>query len=222
MYADDNSCLGLWQEYQATHSTYVRDKLIVKYCFLSVKVANFLRARFSGYMDYDDLVGFATIGLINAIERFDPSRGLKFENYAVWLIKNSVIDKIRKLDWVPRAEREKSKQAGEASIPHIISLEDYLEKNHDISENSATCSSENQCPEQNAERQEIRGILDKALDKLSPKEKEMIGLYYFKGLTFKEIGKKINVSESRVSQIHSKAIIKLKFRLKMHKSLLTG
>jgi len=221
---------------------------LVKYC------VGRLGMHLGTSVEYEDLVSYGIFGLIDAIERFDITKGVKFETYAALRIKGSIIDSVRKLDWIPRSLRTRQKQLEhiygkmeaelgrepteaelskrldmsveevqdlfrKAQIFGLISLDEYLEQN-----NEPMLSPEGGSAELNPEKvysnREVKDILQQAIEKLSQNEQMVLSLYYFDELTQKEISSCLNVSESRVSQIHSKALFKLSRLLGRHKSIL--
>jgi RNA polymerase sigma factor FliA len=244
--------IQIWKEYKDTKNNEIREQLIIKYAPLIKYVAGKLNMHFGNYVDYDDLVSYGVFGLIDAIEKFDYTKDVKFETYASIRIRGEIIDNIRKLDWVPRTIRQKNKilevacreleitlghdpneielahklgvsvdkikdMYKEAAILSIISLDDFLEQNYEMKFN--TNDSKNlQTPEVAFDAFEVKQILSSTIEKLSEKEQQVISLYYFEDLTLKEISKIMSVSESRISQLHSKAIFKLREKLSDGKS----
>lgn len=246
--------IKIWEEYKSKKSSQLREQLIIKYAPLVKYVAGKMSIRFINYIEYDDLISYGVFGLIDAIEKFDYTKGIKFETYASIRIRGEIIDNIRKLDWVPRLIRQKSQSLEnaylslesnlgrvpldheiaeelnvsvskikdmyrEASILSIISLDDFLDQNHEgvfdaINNNTL------ERPEVAYGKLEIKEILVSAIKNLSEKEQKVISLYYFDDLTLKEISKIMHVSESRISQLHSKAVFKLKEKLQKYKSSL--
>jgi RNA polymerase sigma factor for flagellar operon FliA len=244
---------AVWQRYAETKDPALRNKLIVTYAPLVKLVAGRLAVSIGGHVEFDDLVSYGIFGLIDAIDRFNPGKNIKFETYASIRIRGSIIDNIRKLDWVPRSLRTRSKQLeqvyselsgalgreptedemseklnisieetrdllSKSSVVSLISLDDYLEQNNNDSTSALTDESDN--PEKNIEIVEARRMLANAIDTLPDREKKVITLYYFEELTLKEISAVLGVSESRVSQIHTKAVLSLQSRLSKYKSLL--
>lgn len=245
----------LWQKYTETKSPAIREELILEYSGLVKFVAGRLSIYFGSNVDYDDMVSYGVFGLIDAIDKFDVSKGVKFETYASLRIRGSIIDSIREMDWVPRSLRQKSKElekayfvAGnklgrsasdkevadhlgisvtelqktidEVSSLSLLSLEDFLEQNYEIGVGAPTAERIEDSPEYHAEIGELKRILGDAINKLTEKEKLVITLYYFEELTLKEISAIMGVSESRVSQLHTRAILRLKGRIARHKSFL--
>jgi RNA polymerase sigma factor for flagellar operon FliA len=244
----------LWQLYSATKSPEIKEKLILEYAHLVKFVAGRMVIHIGQHVEYDELIGNGVFGLIDAIDKFDPDKGVKFETYASLRIRGSIIDNIRKMDWVPRTLRQKNKQMETAyaqleetlgreptdqeladklslSLPEtqelmrkssvlaLVSLDDFLEQNYETPFNGLTSSTQDS-PESRAERRERQAMLGDAINKLSEKEKLVVSLYYFEDLTLKEISCIMRVSESRVSQIHSKAISRLSAKLGRYKSIL--
>ena len=223
----------LWKRYTQTKNIAVKVVAGRMYNFYGSKI------------EYDDLVGFGVMGLIDSIERFDMNKNIKFETYAQIRIKGTIIDNIRKLDWIPRSLRKKSKEiqygmsklenelgrtpSNEELSQHLnMSLKELEETLADISNFNMTSledllvnkgeyniddDKEKNIPEQIFEKKEIKEILSRIVDKLPEKENMVISLYYYEELTYKEIGYIMELSESRISQIHSKAILKIKNQL---------
>lgn len=243
-----------WELYGKTKDPALKEKLILEYAPIVKYVAGRLSVHIGTHVEYNDMVSYGIFGLIDAIDKFDPTKGVKFETYASLRIRGSIIDNIRKLDWVPRTLRQKNKQMDQAyanlevklnrepteeelanylsisveeikdlmkksSVLSLISLDDYLEQNHEASLPNQLVQ-ESDSPEQQYLQQELKQLLIDAIDKLSEKEKTVITLYYFEELTLKEISNVMSVSESRISQIHSKAIMKMQNKLGKYRSLL--
>ena len=244
----------VWQAYVKTHDPALKEKIILEYAPLIKFVAAKLAAHIGPHVEYEDMLSYGIFGLIDAVDKFDLSKGVKFETYASLRIRGSILDNIRKQDWVPRALRQRNKQLDlayaeleaqlgrdpsneelaarlgvnedeidimirKASVVSLVSLDDYLEQNHEMPffGGSKTGS---ETPEEAYERQEMKETLTEAIERLSEKEQQVITLYYFEELTLKEISKIMGVSESRVSQIHSKAVLRLRTRLGKFKSIL--
>ena len=244
---DEKKRIALWEEYARTKSSKIREKLILEYAGL-VKIVAGRLGMYLGYtVEYDDLVGYGIFGLIDAIDKFELSKGVKFETYASLRIRGAIIDQIRKMDWIPRTIRQKQKKIetamqelerelgrtpnseelaeylevtgeeveqmiSQANLSSLISLDEYLEQGSDVyTEHSGRPRFDQ--PEQVVDRQETKRILAEAIDKLTEKEQKVIALYYFEELTLKEISNVLEVSESRVSQLHTKALKKMKERL---------
>ena len=245
---------NIWDEYRKTGDNAAKEKLILHYAPIVKYVAGRLMVHIGQNVEFDDLVGYGIFGLIDAIEKFDPSKGVKFETYASFRIRGTIIDNIRRMDWVPRTLRQKSKQIEnviikfeeelgrgptddelaealglshdetvdllrKASIHSLVSLDDFLEQNYEKSHVSLVTNSSDS-PEQLTEDKERKVKLAEAINNLKDNEKLVITLYYYEGLTLKEISSIMKVTESRVSQIHTKAISRLQVKLGRFKNLL--
>lgn len=244
----------LWKQYSETKSPAIREKLIVEYSPLVKYVAGRLSIYFGSHVEYDDLVSFGVFGLIDAIDKFDISKGVKFETYASLRIRGSIIDSIREMDWVPRSLRQKSKEIekvyfevenelghaasdkeiadklgisvedftkllNEVNVSTMMSLDEFLEQNYEIGVESNNVLKDG-IPENYIEVTELKEILADAINKLPDKEKMVVSFYYYEELTLKEISAIMGVSESRVSQLHTKAILRLRGKLSRLKSTL--
>lgn len=231
----------LWKLYKDTKDNIYKQRLIEKYVQLVKIVAGRMYNYYGGNVEYEDLIGFGIFGLIDAIDKFDIDRDIKFETYAQIRIRGAIIDNLRKFDWIPRGLRKKVKEvenlistvenrlgrsatikeiAEELNVPeadientlseiatiNVLSLEETLMNKGDIYSNS----NDNDSPEKIFEHKELKLILKDAIERLSEKEKTVVSLYYFEELTYKEIASILEVSESRISQLHSKAILSLK------------
>jgi len=246
-----------WNIFRTTKDAAVRqnakDELILHYAPMIKFVVGRLNIYASNAIDQEDLISQGVFGLIDAIDKYDKSKGVKFETYASFRIRGAVLDGVRRLDWVPRIQRQKSRQLDEAyralemelgrepedielaeklgipleqvvdeikksSFTSLISLDDFLEQNHETGFADTSNDDENS-PETAFELDELKKEMAAAIEILSKKEQMVVGLYYYEGLTLKEISKILEVSESRVSQVHSKAMLKLRTRLGKHKAL---
>ncbi|HVN62450.1 MAG TPA: RNA polymerase sigma factor WhiG [Gaiellaceae bacterium] len=242
---------GLWQEYRRNRDEKLRDRLILTYAPLVKYVAGRLGSGLPAHVEEGDLVSYGLLGLIGAIERYDPDRDVKFETYAIARIKGSIIDELRALDWVPRSVRARARDI-ERAVAELESklgrapnddeiatklglTEDELEDSlTEISRSSIAALDElwtvsaggdqialidtiedTQGPEpQTALAQtELREAMADAIARLPEREKLVVTLYYYEELTLREIGEVLGVTESRVSQLHTKAILRLKARL---------
>lgn len=233
---------NLWIKYTDTKDKEIKKILIENYISLVKIVAGRMYNFYGSKIEYDDLLGYGVLGLIDSIDKFDITKNIKFETYAQIRIKGAIIDNIRKLDWIPRSLRKKSKDVQNS----ISLLENKLERsptNEEIAEHlkislnelelllsdistfnvssleeviltKGDYSSEIQqdigTPEEIYEAKEIKEILSTSIDALNKNERLVISLYYYEELTYKEIGHVMELSESRISQIHSKAILKIK------------
>ena len=197
-------------------------------------------------MEYDDLVSYGIFGLIDAIDKFDYGKGIKFETYASLRIRGSILDQIRKMDWIPRSVRQKQKSITEASkklealkgpnysdadmakelgiseeeydtwmqqtnVTNISSLDDFMEQGNDVKAPAYHGTGVN--PENRILKEELKTQLTEALSMLTEKEKTVVLLYYYEDLTLKEISSILEVSESRISQLHTKALLKMRKKL---------
>jgi RNA polymerase sigma factor for flagellar operon FliA len=238
---------NLWEAYAKTKDSAIREELIIKYVYLVKFVAGRLYASYGNNVEFDDLVSYGIFGLIDAIDKYDLSRGVKFDTYAQLRIRGAIIDQLREIDWLPRSIRQKSKEMEKAyyelenklgrpatdeemaqsfglsvedfqkkiqniTAYSIISLDDLLEQKREVT--SSEEGKQIETPESLVENTEIKEILVDAINILPDKEKRVVSLYYYEELTYKEIGKLLSISESRVSQLHTKAIIRLKNRFK--------
>jgi RNA polymerase sigma factor for flagellar operon FliA len=246
-----NETQFLWREFKRTGDRTLRDRLILTYAPLVKYVAGRLGSGLPAHVEEGDLVSYGLLGLIGAIERFDPARDIKFETYAIARIKGSIIDELRSMDWVPRSVRarardiERSIAALEAKLmrapndeeisAHLgISEEEFQDSLLEISRSSIAALDElwagssggdpvalidtiedPEAPEPQAAmaHTELREALGEAIARLPEREKLVVTLYYYEELTLREIGEVLGVTESRVSQLHTKAILRLKARL---------
>lgn len=244
---DDNAKLELWKNYAKSRSPELREKLILEYAQLVKLVAGRL-VMYLGYnVEYDDLVGYGIFGLIDAIDKFDPTKEVKFETYASLRIRGSILDQIRKMDWIPRTVRQRQKKITEAikeieartgreatdeeiaeaigistdeydewqsqmKVTGVVSLDEFVEAGSDVSDSNGMSSRADR-PEEAIEKEELKKMLGEALQSLTEKEQKVILLYYYEELTLKEISNILEVSESRVSQLHTKALNKMKNKL---------
>lgn len=244
---------SLWDEYKRTNSQDAREKIILHYSPLVKYVASRLSASLPASIDINDLVSYGLFGLIDAIEKFDPGRQIKFETYAIPRIRGAIIDELRSLDWVPRSVRAKSKElekvylelenkfkrvptdeeVAEAmglsikelqnlylqlSYTSVVALEELWSAGADKDDSLTVIDTVEDTtsvdPSQVFEQEEVKEVLTQAIDNLPEREKIVVALYYYEGLTLKEIGEVLNVTESRVSQLHTKAIFRLRAKLK--------
>lgn len=235
----------LWREYKLNGSEQARDGLITEYAYLAKYAVDRLNLSPSGALGYEDLIGHAVIGLIDAIEKFDPERNVKFETYALTRIRGEVIDIIRSLDWTPRSVRrnetllrdayarlemqfkrpptdtevaqyleieviELEKMLADVGQSALLSLDEMIASGGDI---LASGESEFDDPASCAERADQKRLLARSIDELPEREKQVVALYYYENLTQKEIAAVLGVTESRVCQIHTKAVLRLSGKL---------
>lgn len=245
----------LWDEYRKKRTPELREKIIIEYAGLVKVVAGRLSIYLGYNVEYDDLVGYGTFGLIDAIDKYDFDKGVKFETYASVRIRGAILDQIRKMDWIPRTLRQKQKKVDAAykkiemetgrpatdeeiareleitvdelddwqnqtKVSNLISLDDYMEQGESKVE---IASSEDYVqPDKVVEQQALKQILVDALELLTEKEKKVIVFYYYEELTLKEISSILEVTESRVSQLHTKALQKLRNKLGSNVSIFMG
>lgn len=236
----------LWADYTQNKTPELREKLIIEYAPLVKLVAGKLSMYLGYNVEFDDLCGYGIFGLIDAIDKFDNDKGVKFETYASLRIRGEILDQIRKMDWIPRTVRQKQKMLdnayrkietetghlatdeelcnelgitmdelcnmqNETKMTNLISLDEYMEQGEVRVEPKA--DKDYMQPEKVVEKEELKRILLEVIETLTDKEKMVITLYYYEELTLKEISRVMDVSESRVSQLHSKALLKMKQRL---------
>jgi RNA polymerase sigma factor FliA len=229
-----------------------RDSLILEHLPQIKYIAQRISTKLPSHVELNDLVSAGILGLLDAIEKFDPNRGVKFKTYAELRIKGAILDSLRNLDWAPRSLRKKSKDLErvyreleqrlgrpatdkEVCETMEITLEEFYELVDQIKGLNLGSFQElsSQDEDKNAEplvkyipdapqldpffvfhKTEVQGILSTAIDTLPKKERLVVSLYYFDELTMKEIGKVLGVNESRVSQLHTKAMLRLRTKLK--------
>lgn len=241
----------LWEEFKKTKSSTIRDKFIRQYMPLVKYVAGKVAVGLPASVEFDDLVGYGQFGLLDAINKYDTAKKVKFKTYAVTRIRGAIFDELRQIDWVPRSVRQKSREIEDAIVSlesklgrsasdseiakslnlteeeyhktvmkvsgtSVLSLNDvwYTGDDNDnmsIGNNIESPSSLN--PDVIAEREEVKKVVAQAINELPEKEKMVIVLYYHEDLTFKEIGEVLQVSESRISQLHTKANLRLRAKL---------
>ena len=249
MAAEDTQ--ALWREYRRTSDERLRSRLILTYAPLVKFVAGRIGSGLPGHVDDEDLVSYGLLGLIDAIERFDLDRDIKFETYAIARIRGAIIDELRALDWVPRSIRSRARdieraigelesRLGRAPTDEEIAgklgmtEEEFGDSLTDISRSSIAALDElwtvspggdqialidtiedtqEPNPEFALEETELKEAVAEAIAALPEREKLVVTLYYYEELTLREIGEVLGVTESRVSQLHTKAILRLKARL---------
>ncbi|HKM20614.1 MAG TPA: FliA/WhiG family RNA polymerase sigma factor [Lachnospiraceae bacterium] len=244
----------MWAEYAKSKTPELREKIILEYAPL-VKVVAGRLSMYLGYnVEYDDLVGYGVFGLIDAIDKFDPDKMVKFETYASLRIRGAILDQIRKMDWIPRTIRQKQKRISTAvkdieektgknatdadvaselgitedeylewqsqmKITNVMSLNEYMEQGIEVP-NAPNASQQFDQPEDVVEKGELKTVLAEALDLLTEKERKVIELYYYEELTLKEISHILEVSESRISQLHTKGLQKMKTKMGRYMGML--
>ncbi len=246
----------LWSEYQKNKAPELREKLILEYAPLVKLVAGRLSMYLGFNVEYDDLVGYGIFGLIDAIDKFDLMKDVKFETYASVRIRGAILDQIRKMDWIPRTIRQKQKKIEAAiheiekesghpandqeiaqrlgisedeyinwqnqmKVTGVVSLNEFMEQGSDVPEDTNNLASSFEKPEEAIEKEELKKMLAESLELLTDKEKKVILLYYYEELTLKEISNVLEVSESRVSQLHTRALQKMRQKLGKYMGILT-
>ncbi|AEE91395.1 RNA polymerase sigma factor [Tepidanaerobacter acetatoxydans Re1] len=235
----------LWMNYNNTKDKYVKGQLVEKYVPLIKHIVNRMNINLPPYLEYEDLISYGVFGLMQAIERYDTKKGIKFETYAYTRIKGSIIDELRKTDMIPQDIRKKIKMlqnafsemeqilghsANDDDISNYlgISKKDLYKIYKEISAAYGVLSFDELIeyedvgqasgqPDIQAEKEEVKEILGNAINQLPPQEKLVITLYYYEGLNFKEIAEVLELSQGRISQIHTKAILRLRGHLSRKK-----
>ncbi len=250
---DDSSAsvAEIWADYKQHGTREARERLILHYAPLVKFVAGRVAAGLPQNIEQSDLVSYGIFGLIDAIDKFDPARGYKFETYAISRIKGAIIDELRSIDWVPRSVRAKARAIERAysklenelrrspedrevaaelgmseeelaailsqiSFVGIVALDELLSASADRSGGATvgdTIADRTNNPVEAFESEEMRHVLADAINRMPDRERLVLTLYYYEGLTLAEIGAVLGVTESRVCQIHTKAIFQLRGRL---------
>ena len=238
----------LWGSYHGSPTRDARDRLILHYSPLVKYVAGRVAVGLPQNVEQSDLVSYGIFGLIDAIEKFDPARGFKFETYAIARIKGAILDELRSIDWVPRSVRAKGRAVerafsklearlkrspteaelaaeldmsdtqlqailGQLSLTGVAALDEMLGDRGDSTTLGDTIPDRGDGPGALLERSELRGQLAEAIERMPEREKVVLTLYYFENLTLAQIGEVLGVTESRVSQIHTKSVLQLRSRL---------
>ena len=239
----------LWRRYKDDGDNAARERLVVAYSPMVKFVAGRLGAGLPSHVDDADLISYGLMGLIGAIERFEPERGIKFETFAMTRIRGAIIDELRSLDWVPRSVRSRAREieAAQAKLEHELQrapseaelaaklgiseeeLQTSLLEIHNssvyaldelwtVSDSSGDTVSlldtisdpRAEDPQESLASSEIKDRLTEAIASLPEREQLVVALYYYEHLTLREIGEVLGVTESRVSQLHTKAVMRLK------------
>ena len=241
----------LWEEYENNKAPETKEKLIIKYISLVKYVAGRMMISLPPSVELDDLESAGIMGLLDAIDRYDPKFGVKFESYAIPRVKGAILDELRKLDWVPRSVRSKTRELEKAiyklenqkggpvtdeeiSKSLNISLGEYFNLLKEVGSSTlmslddtifdgegGKASLHEVIEDKKAEKadeeinkEELKEIMIKAIDDLPEIERLVIALYYYEELTLHEIGQVLQLSESRISQIHTKTILSLRAKLR--------
>ena len=242
----------LWREYKTTKEERLRERLILHYSPLVKYVAGRVGVGLPPNIEQSDLVSYGIFRLIDAIEKFDLERAIKFETYAISRIKGAIIDELRSIDWIPRSVRFKAREvekayaslearlhrsptesevAGELGIAledlhtifsqvsfvNVVALDELLtaggEKGDKLSLVDTLEDTKAEDPVAAFETEETKHLLAKAINTLPEREKIVVTLYYYEGLTLAEIGQVLGVTESRICQMHTKAVLQLRGKL---------
>ena len=244
----------LWSEYQKKPTQEIREQLILAYAQLVKLVAGRLSMYLGHNVEYDDLVSYGIFGLIDAIDKFDMTKNVKFETYASLRIRGAILDQIRKMDWIPRTVRQRQRKIDEAikqvemrtgkaatdeeialelgvtgdelvswqsqlKVTNVVSLSEFEETGQEPVMETVNKNRFLQ-PEEVVEEQELKQKLIESLELLTEKERRVIELYYYEDLTLKEISLVLEVSESRVSQLHTKALLKMRKKMGAYMDIL--
>lgn len=240
---------AVWKQYKQHQDRDARKQLITNYASLVKYVAERMAINLPSHIEVNDLINDGIIGLMDAIEKFDPERGIKFETYASTRIHGAILDSLRALDWVPRNVRKKARELEsafsglEASLGRTpteeevaksmkLSPEEFQKELLAVSGTALLSLDElfygesgdlsliemiremGEGPEEETVRKDVERVLKKAIEDLPPKEKLVVHLYYYEELTLKEITLVLQLSEARISQLHTQAVIRLKNKLR--------
>lgn len=245
----------IWEKYTKNPTQEMREQIIIEYAPLVKIVAGRLSMYLGGNVEYEDLVSYGVFGLIDAIDKFDTNKDVKFETYASLRIRGSILDQIRKMDWIPRTVRQRQRKIDEAiksleartgktptdemlaeelgvsgeellswqsqlKVINVVSLNEFVESGNepvmDAKGNFRFAQ-----PEEVIAETELKRMLKDAMQLLTEKEQKVILLYYYEDLTLKEISRVLEVSESRISQLHTKALQKMKKKMGPYMNILT-
>ena len=246
----------LWEEYLVRPTPKLREQIIIEYSQLVKIVAGRLSIYLGYNVEYDDLVSYGIFGLIDAIDKFDAGKEVKFETYASLRIRGAILDQIRKMDWIPRTVRQKQRKIedaikavesrtgnvatdeevaaelgiseeeynnwqGQLKVTNVISLNEYVESGAAEPVADSYGKSHYAQPEEAIEKEELSKKLKESLETLTDKEKSVILMYYYDDMSLKEIAAALSVTESRVSQLHTKALQKMRKVMGPYMNILT-
>jgi RNA polymerase sigma factor FliA len=248
--SNDPAVVALWERYKRDTDAEARERLILQYSPLVKYVAGRVSVGLPATIEHGDLVSYGMFGLIDAIEKFDLAKGVKFETYAIARIKGAIIDELRSIDWIPRSVRSKARDVEKALVKLEtqlrrtpteqelaaeldISLKDLRDMLAQVSlvslvaldETFAGEEAERQAlvdtlqdprapdPQASYEDTELRALLADAINRMTEREKTVLVLYYFENLTLAQIGEVLGVTESRICQIHTKAVLGLRAKM---------
>jgi len=243
---------AIWSEYKSEPTPETREKLILHYAPLVKYVAGRVSSGLPPSVEFNDLMSYGVFGLLDAIDKYDPDRGIKFETYAIARIKGAIIDELRADDWVPRSVRFKARELERAyvalegelrriptdeevarklsitmseynnllsklSFISLVALDELWTVSGDRPDKISLADTVEDVkvkdPSQTFELEEMKDIIADAINRLPERERTVVALYYYEGLTMREIGEVLTVTESRVCQMHTKAILRLRARL---------
>ena len=242
---DEKGRTRLWETYAAKKTPELREQIIIEYSQLVKLVAGRLSMYLGYNVEYEDLVSYGIFGLIDAIDKFDYGKNVKFETYASLRIRGAILDQIRKMDWIPRSVRQKQKKIdaacaeieltkgreatddeiaealevsvdeyynwqGQTKVTNLVSLDEFVEQGSPEGHMEGVGNATFIQPEESVEKEELTKMIGEALQNLTEKERLVVSMYYYEEMNLKEISMVLEVSESRVSQLHTKALIKLK------------
>ena len=245
----------IWEKYTKNPTQEMRAQIIIEYAPLVKIVAGRLSMYLGGNVEYEDLVSYGVFGLIDAIDKFDTNKDVKFETYASLRIRGSILDQIRKMDWIPRTVRQRQRKIDEAiksleartgktptdemlaeelgvsgeellswqsqlKVTNVVSLNEFVESGNEPVRDAKGNFRFAQ-PEEVIAETELKQMLKDAMQLLTEKEQKVILLYYYEDLTLKEISRVLEVSESRISQLHTKALQKMKKKMGPYMNILT-
>jgi RNA polymerase sigma factor for flagellar operon FliA len=243
---------AMWREYKESGDRTVRDRLIVHYSPLVKYVAGRVGVGLPPNVEHADLVSYGVFGLIDAIDKYDLDRAIKFETYAISRIRGAIIDELRSIDWIPRSVRSKSREVertyaaleaelhrspteqevadrlgisiadlhqifSKVSYANVVALDELMhagsERGDSLTLGDTLKDNRAEDPVQAFETQETKFLLSRAINLLPEREKIVVTLYYYEGLTLAEIGRVLGVTESRICQMHTKAVMQLRAKL---------
>ncbi|WP_083942110.1 RNA polymerase sigma factor WhiG [Sanguibacter suarezii] len=248
--------LEVWEQYKATKVASLRERLILNYAPLVAMVASRVGMKLPSSVEHADLVSYGMFGLIDAIEKFEIGRDVKFETYANSRIRGAILDELRAVDWIPRSVRSKARAVDRAhaelegtlhrapsateiaahmeiplaelraiqsqvSTVNLVALDEVLgagERMDQVSVLDTVQRAKTHDPAGTFEAKETKFLLSRAMDQLGEREKIMLVLYYYEGMTLAEIGRVLGVTESRISQMHTAAMIRLRAKLTQSES----
>lgn len=231
--------VDVWREFRTTGDAALRNRLVLQYAPLVKYVAGRLRTRLPENVDADDLVSDGVLGLMDAIERFEPDRGLSFQTFAVPRIRGAIIDGMRAMDFVPRSVRDKLRTVQRAqlaleerlgrapdeeelsretglSVPALRDLGRQGSSNHANLDDFDLADELSNAAEHRIDEGAVTASVMQAVEGMSERDQILIALYYFEGLTLAEIGQVLGVTESRISQLHRRAMTTLRTKMAEH------